>query len=136
MGCDFRLRHFVQPMEEKNEPASLRQRLNHLLKPIEQLHELNVSQTVGFVQSGIRRYGDRNLPAVQPVGGARQIDRAVRGCRAKKSQRGDDRPLWRVFDQAHANVVHHLVREAPTTETPTYVIDQFVVMTNQCSNQR
>ena len=40
------------------------------------------------------------------------------------------------FEQLHAHVVHHFARHAPVAEAPANMVDQFLVVTNQCGQQR
>ncbi|KFF33758.1 hypothetical protein G039_0316520 [Pseudomonas aeruginosa VRFPA01] len=46
-----------------------------------------------------------------------------------------DVALLVTLEQLHAHVVHYLARHAPVAEAPANVVDQFLVVTNQCGQQ-
>ncbi|ODP32877.1 hypothetical protein A9762_04125 [Pandoraea sp. ISTKB] len=136
MDRDFRLRQFVQAMQQKNETAPFRQSADSLLQTVQQLHELKMGESVNVIGSGIRHFRRTRLPRLQPVGRTREIDSPVGRCRTQKRQWRDDRVLRRILDQAQAHVMNDVVCKAPTAKATTHMIDKLIVMTNQSGNKR
>lgn len=127
----------MEPMQDKHLLAAWRQGGNALLEPV---YGLPVGDGLGNVRA---RYGDAGDAGVPGIGmglaggfGAVAVNRAMRGDMPQEGERLGHLAGGRPLQQLDADVLEHVAREMAVAKAAADVIDQFVVVAQQCSKQR
>lgn len=127
----------MEPMQDKHLLAAWRQGGNALLEPV---YGLTVGDGLGDVRA---RYGDAGgvgLPGID-MGlaggfGAVTVNRAMGGDVPEEGERLGHLAGGRPFEQLDADILEHVAGKVAVAKAAADVIDQFVVMAQQCSKQR
>lgn len=135
MPGNLRLRYLVDLVHDKNLPASWRKILDNIDQHVKVLMRFQAIFVAGGIGGAIGKVGYRLDQCAAAFFDTIPVDRKVSGNAAQESKRGVHRGLRRLFQQLHADILHHVARKPLVAEAAAQMIDQFIVVMNQCGNQ-
>lgn len=133
---DLRLGNFVDLVHDENGLAARRKRGDGVDQCLELALGLMATHGRRRHAGDFRKLGDGFHPGGSTTVATIAAHGGVVGDFPQQGQGRVHVLLLVAFEQLHAHVVHHFARHAPVAEAPANMVDQFLVVTNQCGQQR